>query len=78
MGEASSADTPGVTDRDRDRTERTDSGDMDGVTTTLPVKQNMATARLAAHLLATCSILLSDVLHQNCINSDTLRKHFEI
>jgi len=33
------ADTPGVTDRDRDRTDRTESGDMEGVTTMLPVKQ---------------------------------------
>ena len=41
MVEAATTVTPGVTDRDRDRTDRTDSGDIDGVATTLPVKHNI-------------------------------------
>jgi len=32
----------GVVDRDRDRADRTEAGDMDGVIITLPVKQNTA------------------------------------
>lgn len=40
MGESTRTAGAGVIDRDRDRTERTETGDMDGVMMTLPVKQN--------------------------------------
>lgn len=42
--DAAGTNDPGVTDRDRDRTDKTESGDMDGVMTMLPVKQKMTNA----------------------------------
>jgi len=85
--EAAKAATPGVMDRDRDRIDRTDSGDMDGVAAILPVKQNtkqtaiQTAAKQVRKVLwtqkAPACLLTAPPLHYSFIQCQVLKRQHE-